>query len=99
METVMAATARIPLLVTPTQKTLLVKKAKASNLTVNEFVRRAAEVYDPTDDDHVWGRLIEQVRTTTREATSAMDSTLQSCEASNKRIAAMEAAHATRRSK
>jgi len=33
----MAATERIPLLVTPTQ--------------VNEFVRRAAEVYNPTDDD------------------------------------------------
>ena len=95
----MAATARIPLLVTPTQKTLLVKRAKASNLTVNEFVRRAAEVYDPTDDDKAWGRLIEQVKTTTREATSALDATLQSCDASNKRIAAMEAAHASRRAK
>jgi uncharacterized protein (DUF1778 family) len=93
----MATTARIPLLVTPTQKSLLVKKAKASNLTVNEFVRRAAEAYDPTDDDQAWGRLIEQVKETTREATSAMDAALQSCEASNKRIAAMETAHAARR--
>ena len=95
----MAATARIPLLVTLTQKTLLVKKAKASNLTVNEFVRRAAEAYDPTDNDAAWGRLIDQVRTTTREATNALDTTLQSCEASNQRIAAMEAAHASRRGK
>jgi uncharacterized protein (DUF1778 family) len=95
----MAATARIPLLVTPAQKALLVKKARASNLTVNEFVRRAAEAYDPTDDDHAWGRLIEQVKETTREAGSALDAALQSCEASTKRIAAMEAAHAARRGK
>lgn len=95
----MAATARIPLLVTPTQKTLLVKRAKASNLTVNEFVRRAAEVYDPTDNDHVWDRLVEQVKTTTHEATLALDAALERCEASNKRIAAMEAAHAARRGK
>ncbi len=95
----MAATARIPLLVTPTQKALLVKKAKASNLTVNEFVRRAAEVYDASDDDHAWSRLIQQVKDTTRDATSAMDAALEACEQSNKRIAAMEAAHAARRSK
>jgi uncharacterized protein (DUF1778 family) len=99
MEMLMAATARIPLLVTPTQKMQLVKKAKASNLTVNEFVRRAAEAYDPTDNDHAWDRLIEQVKITTHEATSALDAALQSCEASNRRIATMEAAHAARRDK
>lgn len=95
----MAATARIPLLVTPIQKMQLVKKAKASKLTVNEFVRRAAEAYDPTDDDHAWNRLIEQIRTTTHEATTALDAALQSCKASNKRIATMEAVHAARRAK
>jgi uncharacterized protein (DUF1778 family) len=42
MENFMAATERIPLLVTSTQKALFTKKAKASKLTVNEFVRRAA---------------------------------------------------------
>jgi hypothetical protein len=95
----MAATARIPLLVTPTQKMQLVRKARASNLTVNEFVRRAAEAYDPTDDDPAWDRLIEQIKITTHEATTALDAALRSCEASNKRIASMEAAHATRRDK
>jgi uncharacterized protein (DUF1778 family) len=45
----MATTERIPLLVTPTQKALFIKKAKACKLTVNEFVRRAAEVYNPSE--------------------------------------------------
>lgn len=92
----MAATERIPLLVTPAQKSLLVKKAKASKLTVNEFVRRAAEVYNPADDDEALMRLVEQVKRTAREAASALDAALKSCAESNDRMAAMEAAHAAR---
>ena len=58
----MAATERIPLLVTPTQKALFTRKAKASRLSVNEFVRRAAELYNPGDDDEVLLRLLLQVK-------------------------------------
>ena len=90
----MAATERIPLLVTPIQKALFIKKAKASKLTVNEFVRRAAEVYNPSDDDEALLRLVAQVKRTTQEATTALDTALKSCAQSTARIAAMEAAHA-----
>jgi uncharacterized protein (DUF1778 family) len=92
----MAATERIPLLVTPAQKALFAKKAKASKLTVNEFVRRAAEIYDPGDDDEALLRLIAQVKQTTHEATTALDAALKACAESNKRIAEMEAAHVAR---
>jgi hypothetical protein len=61
----MAATERISLLVTPAQKSLIVKKARACKLTVNEFVRRAAEVYYPCDGDEALMRLVEQVKQTT----------------------------------
>jgi uncharacterized protein (DUF1778 family) len=91
----MAATERIPLLVTPTQKALFIKKAKASKLTVNEFVRRAAEVYNPGDDDEALLRLVAQVKQTTQEATAALDAAITACTKSSARIAAMEAAHAT----
>jgi hypothetical protein len=93
----MAATERIPLLVTPTQKALFAKKAKASKLTVNEFVRRAAEVYEPSDDDAALLRLIAQVKQSTYEATLALDTMLAVCDDSNRRIAEMEAAHVARR--
>ena len=76
----MAATERIPLLVTPAQKALFTKKAKASKLTVNEFVRRAAEVYNPSDDDEALIRLVAQVKQTTHEATAALDAALKSCD-------------------
>jgi len=92
----MAATERIPLLVTPAQKALFARKAKASKLTVNEFVRRAAEVYDPSDDDDALIRLVAQVKQTTHEATTALDAALKACAESNRRIATMEAAHAAR---
>lgn len=92
----MAATERIPLLVTPTQKALFTKKAKASKLTVNEFVRRAAEVYDPGDDDEALIRLVAQVKQTTQEATAALDAALKCCADSSRRIAEMEAAHGAR---
>lgn len=92
----MAATERIPLLVTPAQKVLFAKRAKASKLTVNEFVRRAAEAYDPTDDDEALIRLVAQVKKTTHEATAALDAALKACAESNRRIAGMEAARAAR---
>ena len=92
----MAATERIPLLVTPAQKALLVKKAKASKLTVNEFVRRAAEDYDPNDDDEALLRLVAQVKQTTHEAAAALDAALKYCAESNSRMADMEAVHLAR---
>jgi hypothetical protein len=96
MEDLMAATERIPLLVTPTQKALFIKKAKASKLTVNEFVRRAAELYNPSDDDEALIRLVAQVKQTTHEATAALDAAIKSCADSNRRISEMEAEHAAR---
>jgi hypothetical protein len=96
MEVFMAATERIPLLVTPAQKALFTKKAKASKLTVNEFVRRAAEAYNPGDEDEALTRLVAQVKQTTHEASAALDAMLKSCADSNRRIADMEAAHVAR---
>ncbi len=95
----MAATERIPLLVTPAQKALFTRKAKASRLTVNEFVRRAAEVYNPSDDDEALLRLIAQVKQTTHEASAALQAALESCASSDMRIAGMEASHASRMNK
>ena len=92
----MATTERIPLLVTPTQKALFIKKAKSSKLTVNEFLRRAAEAYNPSDDDEALMRLVAQVKRTTHEATAALDAALKSCADSNRRIADMETAHVAR---
>ncbi|MBA2352005.1 MAG: ribbon-helix-helix protein, CopG family [Burkholderiales bacterium] len=92
-----AATERIPVLVTPDQKAKISKKAKAANLTVGEFVRRAAEAYQPDDDDDVLERLIEQIKNTAAKASKALDAILAFVAESEKRIEQMEAAHPRKR--
>lgn len=88
----MAATERIPVLVTPDQKANITRKAKAANLTVGEFGRRAAEAYRPDDDDGVFERLIEQIKKTGTRASRALDRSLAFVAESEKRIEELEAA-------
>lgn len=88
-----AATEQIPVLVTPDQKAAIARKAKAANLTVGEFVRRAAEAYQPDDNDDVFERLIEQIKITGAKASKALDASLAFAGQSEKRIEQMEAAH------
>ena len=89
-------TERIPLLVTPAQKARFTRKAKACKLTVNEFLRRAAERYDPAGADEPLERFIEQVKQSAHEATAALTVALNACIDSNRRIAQMESAHIAR---
>jgi hypothetical protein len=86
-------TERIPLMVTPREMALFSRRAKASKLTVGEFVRRAAKDYNPRDEDEILLRLVVEVRRTTLAATAVLDAAIRSCAHSNRRIAKMEAAH------
>jgi hypothetical protein len=91
-----AASERIPVLVTPDQKARIAKKAKAANMTVGEFIRRAAEVYEP-DDDGLIERLIDQIKSTGARASKALDASLTFVAESQKRIERMEAAGSRKR--
>jgi len=89
----MPATARIPVLVTPAQKAMITRKARRAKLTVGEFVRQAAEAYEPGDDDAVLAALIERVQRSTAEASAALDAVLRRCAESERRIEEMQAAN------
>lgn len=93
----MPSTERIPVLVTPDQKARIAARAKAAKLPVGEFMRRAAESYSPHDEDEATlnGLLIQVTRTTER-ASKALDDALRAAAASQRRIAAMEAAASRR---
>lgn len=92
-----AATERLPVLVTKAQKSTIARKAKRARLTMGEFVRRAAEAYDPSAEDAaLLAGLAEQIRKTTDEAVAALDRALEAVARSEQRIAEMEAAHAGR---
>lgn len=87
----MATTDRLPVLMTKDQKAKIAKRAKAANLTMGEFLRRAAFAYQPDqDDEKVLDGLIDQVKKTTRDASAAIDRAMAFVAASQRRIAALE---------
>lgn len=93
----MAATERIPVLVTREQKARLARRAKAANLTMAEFLRRAAEQYQPDADEKALEKLIDQVKETGDQATRAVEAALAFVAESQERIADMESAHSARK--
>ena len=92
-----AVNERIPVLVTKEQKNRLVKKATSARLGVSEFMRRAAEAYEPDVDDNMLDGLIDQIHKTTAEASRSLDEVLTFVAASQRRIAKMEGARTSRK--
>jgi hypothetical protein len=89
----MAATAieRIVVQATPQEKKAIMVKAKKLGLPVAELMRRGAEAYESAEADEELGVLADLARTASERASHAIDDVLAFVEASNKRIAAMEA--------
>ena len=88
----MAATERVPVLMTPAEKKRVVAKAKKAGLTTGEYMRRAAAGFRPEDDDAALEAMIEQMNEATARAEKAIDDALRFIATSNQRIAKMEAA-------
>lgn len=84
------ASERIPVLVTPAEKAQIAQWAKATGLSMGEFLRRAAASFRPTEEDKMLEGMIDQMNKTTAKASTAIDEALAFVDASNKRIAAME---------
>ena len=95
----MPSTERLVVLLTPEEKMAIAARAKDAKLTMGEFVRRATDAYVPKEDDSLLAELVSQVEKSTAQANKALDVALKAMADSNKRIAAMEAAHAQRASK
>ena len=84
-------TERIPVLVTPKEKTRIANKARQAGVSMGEYLRRAAAAFTPADDDELLEGMIVQMVKTTAQADAAIDDALAYVEASQARIAAMEA--------
>lgn len=83
-------TERIPVLVTPKEKTRIANKARQAGVSMGEYLRRAAAAFTPADDDELLEGMIVQMVKTTAQADAAIDDALAYVEASQARIAAME---------
>jgi hypothetical protein len=88
----MAATERVPVLMTIAEKKKVVAKAKKAGLKTSEFMRLAASNYQPDSDEKALEAMINQMNTATDNTSKVIDKALTSVAASNKRIEKMEAA-------
>ena len=82
---------RIPVLVTAKEKAQIAKLAKDAGLSMGEYLRRATASFHPPEDDEALEGMIEQMLKTTQQANRAIDQALAFVEASDQRIAALEA--------
>ena len=95
----MPSTERLVVLVTPEEKAAIAARAKSAKVPMGEFLRRAAEAYTPGEDESLLNGLVSQVEKSTATADSALADALRFIAASNRRIAAMEAARGRKSSR
>lgn len=86
-----AAIERIVVQATPQEKKAISAKAKKLGLPVSELMRRGATAYQSADSDDELGAVADAAMAAANRAADAIDDMLAFVEASNKRIATMEA--------
>jgi hypothetical protein len=86
-----AAIERIVVQATSQEKKAISAKAKKLGLPVSELMRRGANAYKSEESDDDLGTVAEAALAAANRASAAIDDVLAFVEASNKRIAAMEA--------
>ena len=86
-----AAVQRIVVQATVQDKKAIVAKARLLDIPVSELMRRGAFAYQSSESDAELGALADAAKAAADRAGTAIDNALDFIEASNKRIAAMEA--------
>jgi len=86
-----AAVERIVVQATAQDKRIIAAKAKKLDIPVSELMRRGAFAYESNESDAELGALADAAKGAADRAGAAIDDALSFIEASNHRIAAMEA--------
>ena len=86
-----AASERIVVQITPQDKRAIGAKAKKLQISVSELMRRAAFAYETSQAEAELVALADAAKAATERAGATIDGALEFIEASNRRIAAMEA--------
>jgi len=86
-----AAIERIVVQATPQEKKAIMAKARRLGLPISELMRRGAAAYESAETNAELGTLADRAKTAADRAIVAIDDALAFVEASNKRIAALEA--------
>lgn len=86
-----AAVERIVVQATAQEKKAIAAKAKKLGLPVSELMRRGATAYQSAQADEELGAMADAAMAAAKRASASIDSALEFIEASNKRIATLEA--------
>ena len=86
-----AAVERIVVQATAQDKRIIAAKAKKLDIPISELMRRGAFAYESSESDAELGALADAAKGAADRAGAAIDDALSFIEASNNRIAAMEA--------
>lgn len=89
--TASTAIERIVVQATPQEKKTISAKAKKLGLPVAELMRRGAVAYNSAEQDEELGAVADAAMAAADRASDSIDEVLAFVEASNKRIATMEA--------
>lgn len=87
-----SAEERIVVQATMQEKKAIAAKAKRLGLPISELMRRGATAYKSAESEEELGILADTAKAAAERAGASIDDALKFIEASNKRIAAMEAA-------
>jgi len=90
-----SAVQRIVVQASAQDKKSIVAKAKKLDIPMSELMRRGAFAYQSGEADAALGALADAAKAAAERAGAAIDDALDFIEASNRRIAAMEARHAS----
>jgi len=85
------AVERIVVQATAQDKKAIAAKAKKLDLPISELMRRGAFAYESSESDAELGALADTAKSAADRAGAAIDDALSFIEASNRRIATMEA--------
>src|SRR5437899_45358 len=85
------ANERIVVQTTPQEKKAIAAKARKLGLPISELMRRGAAAYESAEADEELETLADAAKAAAERAGTAIDSALEWIEASNNRIARMEA--------
>jgi len=86
-----SATERIVVQTTPQEKKAITAKAKRLALPISELMRRGAFAYESSENDAELAALADAAKLAATRSCAAIDHALSFIEASNKRIATLEA--------
>lgn len=86
-----SAVERIVVQATVQDKKAIAAKARRLDLPISELMRRGAFAYESSESDADLGALADAAKASAVRACAAIDDAIAFIEASNKRIAAMEA--------